>query len=1192
MNFSDEDIGLTPVQYTSPQQAAPSSAPAKGGLSDSDIGLSDADIGLNEPQGHFGEWGKAFTDIPSEIGKQYSGAWQGVKEGLGPSGKGTEGVLASTLKTGQGLLNAAYLGSGVGPAVVGTARSLIGHPMAEAEHAIGSTIAPDIAAQDNPEEMYQTAAGNAETALGAMGRVPGAPAPSLVPSPVRRAITPFPTAPERLAARDVWRNATGEDPTAGAVTGRPVIQRTESTLGDAPMAFSAYSKAMRRNNEGFSRFVANSFGETNSLVDSDALQSARDRLGARFESASQGMEIAHDKRLGGDLAKIASDLGNEGLSDPEVKRVTQMLTNVQNGFVTKNKGPALMEGEAYQTLTRKDTPLDRATSDPNPNISYYATRVRSALDDAMERTVDTAVKNAFSKGKQGGPAQARAMQLAQAQEDLKDARRQWFNMKAAEGAADEEGIVTPQRLRRALTNTQDRKTMYALSRGDLAPVARAGVTLFRGLPDSGTAQRSLITTLAAALPGAFLWGEPVSGMAATAAAPGLVGRAMLSRPIQAYLKNQLLSDRAAVPPAPSPTPGTSLITSPGRAIAPWQQPSITPNATAQIRRRFPWLATGEIPHFGDEQQRKHGGRALRTAYRARRRADGGDASDDDLVIPPASAAGTVGPSAANAVGRAVGSAAAAPLWDAGQYVGGLLHGNEQWDPSKAVQLAGGLGAMFFPFGRGSAAAKGAADMIESAAPRVASDAAKGIDVYHGSPHDFDRFDLSKIGTGEGAQAYGHGLYFADNPDVAKAYAEALPRVGNEPFDGSNPLHAASMAIHESGSREGAIKQITDTMNRPGFYGDKEFHDFDNATLKILRDPTIQPPPMRIGRQYAARINADPEHFLDWDAPLTAQHPKVQAAISKFQARPDPQTGEGLYSWLTNQVRGTSAQGDAAASQALRAAGIPGVRYADQGSRGLPLADSIDSLFQRNHPELFAAEKNSPRKSREWIDAYDEAAGQVENDMAKKGALPKQTSNYVVFDDKLIDILKKYGMAGLASVPGGAGLLAGMKQQRARGGRVNPANIDHAPTEAQKKAGNYSKDHLSVHGLDIAIENAKGKMRRGVDKDGKPWAVRLPAHYGYIKRSEGADGDHVDCYLGPHLKSPNVFVVDQLNADTGKFDEHKCFLGFGSKAQVRRAYHAAFSDGKSHERLGNISEMPIDKFKGWLARGDTTKPLAA
>ncbi len=426
---------------------------------------------------------------------------------------------------------------------------------------------------------------------------------------------------------------------------------------------------------------------------------------------------------------------------------------------------------------------------------------------------------------------------------------------------------------------------------------------------------------------------------------------------------------------------------------------------------------------------------------------------DQIALPPPSAAGTVGPNAANAVGRAVGGAAIAPLWDAGQYVGGLLHGNEQWDSSKAVQLAGGLGAMFFPFGRGGAAAKGAADVMESAVPRATEAAVpKGIDVYHGSPHDFDRFDLSKIGTGEGAQAYGHGLYFADNPDVAKAYAEALPRVGNEPFDGSNPLHAASMAIHESGSREGAIQQITDTMNKPGFYGDQELHDFDNATLKILRDPAIEPPPMQIGRQYAARINADPEHFLDWDRPLSEQSDFVRGALENH---PDPMIAGtfakhgyevgSAYNRVAQRLGGERELGsegmkypvqysdEAKASEALRRAGIPGIRYADQGSRGSPVSDAIDAIMQRDNPKLFAAEKNAPSKSRQWMDAYDNAAEQAHAEMAARGP-QKQTSNYVVFDDKLIDIIKKYGLAGL--VAGGGYSIGGGH------GHVIPA--DHNP----------------------------------------------------------------------------------------------------------------------------------------------------
>jgi hypothetical protein len=163
-------------------------------------------------------------------------------------------------------------------------------------------------------------------------------------------------------------------------------------------------------------------------------------------------------------------------------------------------------------------------------------------------------------------------------------------------------------------------------------------------------------------------------------------------------------------------------------------------------------------------------------------------------------------------------------------------------------------------------------------------------------------------------------------------------------------------------------------------------------------------------------------------------------------------------------------------------------------------------------------------------------------------------------------------------------------ERAAGGRVEAANIDHNPTEGQKEAGNYRHDHLHVQGLNISIENAKGSYRHGIDKDGNPWKSKIPAHYGYLKTTEGADGDHVDCYLGPHLKSPHVFIVDQLNAETGKFDEHKCFIGFPSKFAAINAFHEAFSDGKAGKRFGHIHEMSMDEFKAWLKDGNTKKPV--
>lgn len=158
------------------------------------------------------------------------------------------------------------------------------------------------------------------------------------------------------------------------------------------------------------------------------------------------------------------------------------------------------------------------------------------------------------------------------------------------------------------------------------------------------------------------------------------------------------------------------------------------------------------------------------------------------------------------------------------------------------------------------------------------------------------------------------------------------------------------------------------------------------------------------------------------------------------------------------------------------------------------------------------------------------------------------------------------------------------------GGVVLTGMNHKPTDAQKEAGNYAKGSATVHGLAISIENKKGGERSGIH-DGKPWSVKMPAHYGYIRGTEGADEDHVDCYLGPHLNSPKVFVIDQCDADTGEFDEHKCMLGFGSKQQALATYHKGFSDGRGPDRVHKITGMHVDKFKDWLKNGDTTEKYA-
>ena len=143
-----------------------------------------------------------------------------------------------------------------------------------------------------------------------------------------------------------------------------------------------------------------------------------------------------------------------------------------------------------------------------------------------------------------------------------------------------------------------------------------------------------------------------------------------------------------------------------------------------------------------------------------------------------------------------------------------------------------------------------------------------------------------------------------------------------------------------------------------------------------------------------------------------------------------------------------------------------------------------------------------------------------------------------------------------------------------------------PTQAQIEAGNYKKGHIKVHGLDIAVENPRGSERRGTDPDGKEWAHTMSDHYGYIKKTTGADNEHIDTYVGRNPESEQIFVVDQIDQKTGGFDEHKVMMGFNSQEDAVQAYSSNFDKGW---KVGPVRAMNKDEFKSWLKDGDTKKP---
>jgi len=315
------------------------------------------------------------------------------------------------------------------------------------------------------------------------------------------------------------------------------------------------------------------------------------------------------------------------------------------------------------------------------------------------------------------------------------------------------------------------------------------------------------------------------------------------------------------------------------------------------------------------------------------------------------------------------------------------------------QFAGPPGAAAAK-GLGAAALGAAAGkkLLKGAAEEGAEMAGKGIRAYHGSPHEFERFSTEKIGTGEGAQAYGHGLYFAENPKVAEEYKRSLAKAtiddkSLDQFLSDTPkidtvydAHRHLKTIHDRAIPIEEATKFYDTSSIPAERRVAEavntYGSLDNARRMMNKsDVPILEKMIKSGRlkegsgkTYEVNIKAEREHFLDWDKPLSEQSPKVQKAItSLFKGHEEildalpKSTGEIIMQRLMPMAgHGRDIGGPSAdmTAEVLRKLDIPGIKYLDQGSRA-----------------------------------------------GKEG-----TSNFVVFNDALIDIVRKYGIAAIAAIP--------------------------------------------------------------------------------------------------------------------------------------------------------------------------------
>jgi hypothetical protein len=232
-------------------------------------------------------------------------------------------------------------------------------------------------------------------------------------------------------------------------------------------------------------------------------------------------------------------------------------------------------------------------------------------------------------------------------------------------------------------------------------------------------------------------------------------------------------------------------------------------------------------------------------------------------------------------------------------------------------------------------AKGLLQAQENAAIPRQMNPEMGAIVYHGSPHKFDKFDSSKIGTGEGAQAYGHGLYLAENPATAQSYQASTTRGFGLP-DG--PTQGVANVIAMRGE-ETARKVYADLGPdlEPTIKAAKEAIANNSSLYKVdLPDTAIA-------------------KMLDWDKPLSQQAPEVKKALSSLGEEDIP--GQLAYYRLAGQLTGKKALQSPEASDALRKAGIPGIRYLDGGSRGAGTGTSNYVVFPGEEGLLKILERN-------------------------------------------------------------------------------------------------------------------------------------------------------------------------------------------------------------------------------------------
>lgn len=310
----------------------------------------------------------------------------------------------------------------------------------------------------------------------------------------------------------------------------------------------------------------------------------------------------------------------------------------------------------------------------------------------------------------------------------------------------------------------------------------------------------------------------------------------------------------------------------------------------------------------------------------------------------------------------------------------------------------------------AAAVAGAALAPEEAQAGVVDRALKAIRAYHGSPHKFDRFDISKIGTGEGAQAYGHGLYFAENPEVAHAYREALSPYGR----GDRPEDIAARVLHATrGDRDAALDELrnrADTSLKAG-------GSYEGAQRLMQARNILNTNPEVAGHMYEVDIHANPEHLLDWDKPI-ADQPHVVRGLNQYV---DEMGGEQALKHFSKELEDKRrAEEESFArlwedDQPLDLSDMMTYFNKNKYSSKEALTDLLSNINKGEETKGADFYRSLSPQEYDYKGATETAQrlgipGLQYFDRLSRGA-GSGSRNYVIFDPNLVDITRRYAKGG-------------------------------------------------------------------------------------------------------------------------------------------------------------------------------------